>query len=112
MKIPNKGELQKLVLNHSSDINSKDFIKVYKNCTAVEFYCTIRFWLMKLRLHQIILQDLEKFLEKCNIILTEKLPKYQPYHLAKLITMNILLVKTLPSNQEQIKEQAKSIYSP
>ena len=36
MKIPNKGELQKLVLNHSSDINSKDFIKVYKNCTANE----------------------------------------------------------------------------
>ena len=44
MKIPNKGELQKLVLNHSSDINSKDFIKVYKNCTDVEFYCTIRFF--------------------------------------------------------------------
>ena len=26
--------------------------------------------------------------------------------------MNILLVKTLPSNQEQIIEQAKFIYSP
>ena len=46
------------------------------------------------------------------MILTEKLSKYQPYHLAKLISMNILLVKTLPSNQEQIIEQAKFICSP
>ena len=28
-----------------------------------------------------------------NTILTEKLPKYQLYHWAKLISMNILLVK-------------------
>ena len=28
-----------------------------------------------------------------NMILTEKLPKYQLYHQAKLISMNILLVK-------------------
>ena len=34
MKIPNKRELQQIVLNHSSDTNSKDFIKIYKNCTA------------------------------------------------------------------------------
>ena len=31
MKIPNKRELQQIALNHSSDINSKDFIKIYKN---------------------------------------------------------------------------------
>ena len=34
MKIPNKRELQKIALNHSSDINSKDFLKIYKKCTA------------------------------------------------------------------------------
>ena len=34
MKNPNKRELQEIVLNHSSDINSKDFIKIYKKCTA------------------------------------------------------------------------------
>ena len=33
-KIPNKIELQKIVLNHSSDISSKDFIKIYKKYTA------------------------------------------------------------------------------
>ena len=34
MKIPNKRELQQIALNHSSDINSKDFIGICKKCTA------------------------------------------------------------------------------
>ena len=46
------------------------------------------------------------------MILTEKLPIYQPYHQAELIIMNILLVRILPSNQQIITEQAKFIYSP
>ena len=32
-KIPNKRELQQIALNHSSDIDFKDFIKIYKKCT-------------------------------------------------------------------------------
>ena len=50
MKIPNKRELQQIALNHSSDIISKDFIKIYKNIMNDNL-----FWLMMLRLHQIIL---------------------------------------------------------
>ena len=34
MKIPNNRELQQILLNHSSNINSKDFIKIHKKCTA------------------------------------------------------------------------------
>ena len=34
MKIPNKKELRQIALHHSSDIDFKDFIKVYKKCTA------------------------------------------------------------------------------
>ena len=34
MKIPNKRELQQFALNHSSDISFKDFVKIYKKCTA------------------------------------------------------------------------------
>ena len=34
MKIPNKRELQHIALNHSSDIDFKDFMKIYKICTA------------------------------------------------------------------------------
>ena len=33
MKIPNKRELQQIKLNHSSDIDFKDFVKIYKKCT-------------------------------------------------------------------------------
>ena len=34
MKIPTKRELQQIASNHSSDIDFKDFIKNYKECTA------------------------------------------------------------------------------
>ena len=34
IKIPNKRKLQQIALNHSSDICTKDFIKIQKNCTA------------------------------------------------------------------------------
>ena len=33
MKIPNKRELQQIVLNYSSDIDFKDFMKIYKKYT-------------------------------------------------------------------------------
>ena len=33
MKIPNRRELQQIAINHSSDIVTKDFIKIYKKCT-------------------------------------------------------------------------------
>ena len=40
MKIPNKRELQQIVLNHSSDINFKNFMKIYKKmyCTTIFFF--------------------------------------------------------------------------
>ena len=33
-KTPNKRELQQTAINHSSDINTKDFTNIYKECTA------------------------------------------------------------------------------
>ena len=33
MKINNKRELQNIVINHSVDIDYKNFIKIYKECT-------------------------------------------------------------------------------
>ena len=33
-KIPNKRELQQIAFNHSSDIDFKDFMNLYKKCTA------------------------------------------------------------------------------
>ena len=33
VKIPNKRELQQIALNHSSEIDLKDFMKIYKKYT-------------------------------------------------------------------------------
>ena len=33
MKIPNRREFQQVAISHSSDIDTKDFIKIYKKCT-------------------------------------------------------------------------------
>ena len=33
MKILNKRELQQIAINHSSDINTGDFIEIYRKCT-------------------------------------------------------------------------------
>ena len=38
MKISNKRELQQAALKHSSDIDFKDFNKIYKKCTAEPYY--------------------------------------------------------------------------
>ena len=34
VKIPNKRELQQIAINHSSDINTKDFANIYRKCMA------------------------------------------------------------------------------
>ena len=34
MKIPNKRKLQQIAFNYSSDIDFKDFMNLYKKCTA------------------------------------------------------------------------------
>ena len=33
MKIRNERELQNIAINHSADIDYKDFLKIYRNCT-------------------------------------------------------------------------------
>ena len=42
MKIPNKRELQQIDLNHSSDIDFKDFMKIYKKCTAEPYSILVK----------------------------------------------------------------------
>ena len=36
-KIPNKRELQQIAINHSSDINTKDFVNIYRKWTIFFF---------------------------------------------------------------------------
>ena len=33
-KIPDKRELQQIAINHSSDINTKDFVNIHRKCTS------------------------------------------------------------------------------
>ena len=33
MKIHNKRKLQQIAINHATDIDYNDFLKIYKNCT-------------------------------------------------------------------------------
>ena len=33
MKINNKRESQNIAMNHSADIDYKDFVKIYRECT-------------------------------------------------------------------------------
>ena len=37
MKINNKRELQNIAINHSADIDYKDFMKIYRECTKDRF---------------------------------------------------------------------------
>ena len=41
MKILNKREPQQIALNHSSDSDFIDFIKIYKKCTAEPYFVLV-----------------------------------------------------------------------
>ena len=36
-KIPNKRQLRQIAINHSSDISTKNFINIYRKCTAESY---------------------------------------------------------------------------
>ena len=38
MKINNKRELQNIAINYSADIDFKDFMKMYKECTKEPYF--------------------------------------------------------------------------
>ena len=81
MEIPNKQELQQTAFNHLTDIGFQDFMNLYKRFTAKPY------------LFLIIDTTLASDNPLCNMILTERLQKYQYCHLVKLINMSILRVK-------------------
>ena len=38
MKIHNKRQFQQIAIDHSADIDYKDFLKIYRNCTNEPYY--------------------------------------------------------------------------
>ena len=97
MKIPNKRELQQIALTHSSDIDFKDFIKVYKKCTDKPLMTTDD------QIKDEKLQyDFNRETAKISALSSGKIHKYE-----YLTDEDIL-----PSNQQKIIELAKFTYSP
>ena len=41
MKINNKKELQSISITHSTDVDYKNFIKIYRECTKEPYFCLI-----------------------------------------------------------------------
>ena len=38
MKISNRKDLQQIAIDHSADIDYKDFLKIYRNCTNEPYF--------------------------------------------------------------------------
>ena len=124
MKIPDKKELQQIAINHSSTINFKDFIKIYKNCTDKLYSFLVNdttlasdnpLWFRKNLLtynkiltinNQIrdekLLFNINREAAKISALTSDKFNKYE-YLTGEEI---------LPSKEQQIFEQAKITYSP
>ena len=98
MNIPNKRELQQIALNYSSDIDFKDFIKFYKKYTSKQYSFLVNDTTLPsddlLRLKKSFLKSrllkIRLRMKNYNMILIERLQKYQVYHQGILTSMNIL----------------------
>ena len=104
MEIPNKRELQHVTLNHSSDIDFKDFIKVYKKCTDKPYLFLVTDTTLasdnSLRFRK-LQYDINRETARISALSSDKIRKYE------YLTGDDIL----PSNQQQIIEQAKFTYT-
>ena len=122
-KIPNKWELQQIATNHSSDIDFKDFMKIYKKCTTRPYSflvndTTLRSFKSQKESFEIIYY---KIMTNEDQIRDEKLQYDINRETAKISALSCGKINTygyltggeiLPSNQQQIIEEAKFTYSP
>ena len=134
MKISNKKEVQQIALNHSSDIDFKNFIKIYKKCTAepysslvndrtlpsdnplrftknlLEYTFTNKYitwsWLLMIKL-EMKNYSMDKRIENREAAKRSALSSGKINKYEYLTGENML-----PSNQKQIIEQGKFTYSP
>ena len=67
MKIKNKRESQNIAMNHSADIDYKDFVKIYRECTIEPYsFLTID--------TQIPASDLLRFRKNCSTLTKMTIP--------------------------------------
>ena len=126
MKILNKRELQQVALNHSSDIDFKDFMNIYKKCTKEPYSFLVndttlssdnplRFRKNLLEQYIIKIMTIEDQTkdEKLQYDINREAAKISALSSGKLDKYEYLTgEEILPSNQQQIIQQAKFNYSP
>ena len=126
MKIPNKRELQQIALNHSSDIYFKDFMNIYKQCTAEPYSFLVndttlpsddplRFRKNLLGQYVVKIMTIEDQIkdEKLQYDINREAAKISALSSGKIDKYEYLTgEEILPSNQQQIIQQAKFTYSP
>ena len=117
--IPNKRELQQIALNHSSDIDFNDFIKIYEQCTAQPYSFLVndttlpsdesfriiynKIMTLEDQIRDKKLQhDINREAAKISALSSGKTDKYE----------YLTREEILPSNQQPIIEQTKFTYSP
>ena len=125
-KIPNKRELQQIAINHSSDINTKDFANIYGKCTSEPYSFLVNDTMLpsnnplrfRKNLSNIFIIKIMKINdqirdEKLQYDIDRKAAEISVKSSGKLHKYEYLTGKDiLPSNQQQIIEQAKFTYSP
>ena len=125
MKIANKRELQQIALNHSSDIDFKDFMKIYKkwwaepysflvNDTTFPSDDPLRFKKNLLGQYIIKIMTVEDQIkdEKLQYDINREAAKISALSSGKIDKYEYLTgEEILPLNQRQIIKQAKFIYS-
>ena len=72
MKIPNKRVLQQIAFNHSSDIDFKYFMKLYKKCTAKPYMLSRK-----------IINIYNNIARKYGNIIVQDFRKYEKLHYKK-----------------------------
>ena len=124
-KIPNKRELQQIEINHSSDINTKDFANIYRKYTAEPYSFLVNDTTLPsnnpLRFRKNRFNIYNKTIAINDQIRDEKLQYDNDRKAAKISALSSGKIHKyeyltgediLPSNQEQIIEHAKFTCSP
>ena len=125
VKIPNKRELKQIAINHSSDTNTKDFANIYRKYKAEPYSFLVNDTMLSsnnpLRFRKNLFNIYNKNNDNYDQIRDEKL-KYDINRKAAEISAKssgklhkyeyLTGGEILPSNQQQIIDQAKFTYSP
>ena len=125
-KIPNKRELQQIAFNHSSDINFKDFMNLYKKFTAKPYsFLVMDATLVSDNFHiseKNVLKNIQKIIltidykiryEKLQYNINREAAKIKVLTSGKIDTFEYFTgEEILPFDQSRIIEQAKFTYSP